>query len=189
MRLRSTALSATLAGALVALADPAGADPARADPQGGCLRSESVSLPAERFRDNGDGTVTDIASKLMWMRCSTGQRWQSQSGACVGAAGAMSWREAQGHADQVNLDGRASFSDWRLPSVRELATITARECARPRTNVAVFPGTAPAAYWSATPRAGEASGERVFALGFGAQGVFAARKDERHHLRLVRSGP
>lgn len=183
----SAVLSATLAGALVALAGPVSADPARADPRGGCLRSESVSLPAERFRDNGDGTVTDVASKLMWMRCSMGQRWQS--GACVGAAGALSWPEAQGHADQVNLEGRASFSDWRLPSVRELATITARECARPRTNVAVFPGTAPAAYWSATPRAGEASGERVFALGFGAQGVFAARKDERHHLRLVRSGP
>ncbi|WP_295644059.1 DUF1566 domain-containing protein [uncultured Methylibium sp.] len=188
MRVRRAALAAALVGALAASAMPvAAADPVRADPQGGCARSESASLPAERFRDNGDGTITDIASKLMWMRCSMGQRWQS--GACVGAAGVASWPEAQRHADQMNLDGGASFSDWRLPSVRELATITARECFRPRTNVAIFPGTAPAAYWSATPRAGEASGERVFALGFGAQGVFAARKDERHHLRLVRSGP
>lgn len=176
------AWAATLLGAMAAVAVPA-----RADPQGGCQRGESVSLPSERFRDNGNGTVTDTESRLMWMRCSMGQRWQS--GACVGAAGLASWRDAQGHADQVNLDGSAAFSDWRLPSLRELATITARECSRPRTNSAVFPGTAPAAYWSATPRAGEAGGELVFALGFGADGVRAARKDERHHLRLVRSGP
>lgn len=182
MSLRRAALSATLAGALGALSGTV-----LADPPGGCAQDDTVSLPAERFRDNGDGTVTDVASRLMWMRCSMGQRWHS--GACIGAAGVASWPEAQRHADQANLDGSASFSDWRLPSVRELATITARECVRPRTNLAVFPGTVAAAYWSATPRAGEAGGERVFALGFGAQGVFAARKDERHHLRLVRSGP
>lgn len=148
------------------------------------------SLPTARFRDNGDGTVTDLESKLMWMRCSTGQL--AQTGRCSGTAGALSWSDAQRHADTVNLDASAFYNDWRMPSLRELASITARECASartPRTNAAVFPGTAPAAYWSATPRPGEKSGERVFALGFGAEGVLVARKDERHHLRLVRTGP
>lgn len=177
----SAALAATVLGALLAIPGPV-----RADPLNSCIQGQGASLPAGRFRDHGDGTVTDVESKLMWMRCSLGQRWQS--GACVGAAGAVSWRDAQGHADEVNLDGGASFSDWRLPSLRELATITARECTRPRTNVRVFPGTATAAYWSATSRAGEASGERAYVLGFGAEGVLVARKDERHHLRLVRSG-
>jgi hypothetical protein len=182
MRLRSVALSVAVWGALVATSGPARADPLKA-----CVQGEAVSMPAGRFHDNGNGTVTDVDSKLMWMRCSVGQRWHA--GACVGAAGALSWRDAQGHADQVNLDGAALFSDWRLPSLRELATITARECVRPRTNLVVFPGTATAAYWSATARPGGASGELAYALGFGGEGVFAARKDERHHLRLVRSGP
>ena len=146
-------------------------------------------MPAERFRDNGDGTVTDTASKLMWMRCSTGQRWQAQAGRCSGSAGALSWGQAIQLADQLNADGAAFYNDWRVPSLRELATITARECSGPRTNLAVFPGTAPAAYWSATARPGETGNERLLALGFGSEGVFAARKDERHHLRLVRTGP
>lgn len=170
----------------MALALAAGLVPVAAAPVQ-CAAGDALSMPSERFRDNGDGTVTDVASKLMWMRCSMGQNWQS--GRCAGAVGALSWGQAQQHADKVNLDGAAFYNDWRVPSLRELATITARECTRPRTNTAVFPGTAPAAYWSVTARPGEAGGERVFALGFGAEGVFVARKDERHHLRLVRTGP
>lgn len=161
--------------------------PAQAAPEAGCTPDAAVSMPAGRFVDHDDGTVTDRASKLMWMRCSVGQRWQA--GRCAGVPGAVTWREAQQHADDVNLDGVAQHNDWRLPSLRELASITARECTGLRTNPAVFPGTAPAAYWSATPRAGDAVQPRVFTLGFGAEGVFAAGQNERHHLRLVRSGP
>jgi hypothetical protein len=123
------------------------------------------------------------------MRCSTGQRWSSQSGRCSGSADALSWGQARQLAERLNADATAFYNDWRVPSLRELATITARECSQPRTNLAVFPGTATAAYWSATPRPGEGSTERLLALGFGNEGVFAARKDERHHLRLVRTGP
>ena len=36
---------------------------------------------------------------------------------------------------------------------------------------------------------GENAGERVLALSFGAEGVMLARKDERFHVRLVRTGP
>ncbi len=40
------------------------------------------SLPSARFQDNGDGTVTDVESKLMWMRCASGQQWLGKR--CVG---------------------------------------------------------------------------------------------------------
>jgi hypothetical protein len=149
--------------------------------------SGASSLPPSRFQDNGDGTVTDVESKLMWMRCSSGQ--QRQGKRCVGAAGVYGWAEAQRHADTINLDGAAFFNDWRLPSLRELATITDRGCKNPRTSLLVFPGTPAAPYWSSTPRPGESVGERVLALSFGAEGVMLARKDERFHVRLVRTGP
>jgi Protein of unknown function (DUF1566) len=145
------------------------------------------SLPSARFHDNGDGTVTDVESKLMWMRCSSGQQRQDQR--CVGEAELFGWTDAQRHADQVNRDGAAFFNDWRLPALRELATITDRGCENPRTNLAVFPSTPAAPYWSSTARPGENAGERVLALSFGAEGVMLARKDERFHLRLVRTGP
>lgn len=146
----------------------------------------TASMAAERFRDNGDGTVTDLESKLMWMRCASGQQWQGRQ--CVGAAVAYGWAEAQRHALQVNHEGAAFFNDWRLPALRELATITDRGCSDPRTNAVVFPGTPAAPFWSATPRPGD-RGERRLALSFGAAGVMLAHQDERFHVRLVRTGP
>jgi Protein of unknown function (DUF1566) len=143
------------------------------------------SLPAERFRDNGDGTVTDRESKLMWMRCSVGQQWLGTR--CVGSAGAYDWLDAQRQADRLSRDGSAFFNDWRVPTLRDLATITDRACAAPRTNLSVFPGTPAAPFWSSTPRPGEKAGERALALSFGADGVVLARKDERFHVRLVRT--
>ncbi len=145
------------------------------------------SLPSARFQDNGDGTVTDVESKLMWMRCSSGQRWQGER--CAGAAESFGWADAQRHADKVSRSASAFFNDWRVPALRELATITDRGCNNPRTNLSVFPGTPAAPFWSSTPRPGERGGERVLALHFGAGGVMLARKDERFHLRLVRTGP
>lgn len=180
-RVRRAATLAVLGACALAWA------PVQAEPDAACSPDTAVSMPTTRFVDHGDGTVSDRLSKLMWMRCSVGQRWQPDR--CAGAAGAVTWREAQQHADEVNLDAVALHSDWRLPSLRELASITARECLRVRTNPAVFPATAPAAYWSTTARAGEAGTPRVFALDFGARGVVAASHDERHHLRLVRTGP
>ena len=147
----------------------------------------AASLAPARFQDNGDGTVTDVESKLMWMRCSSGQQWQGKR--CVGAAEVYGWADAQRHADKTSRDGAAFFNDWRVPALRELATITDRGCKNPRTNLAVFPGTPAAPFWSSTARPGENAGERVLALSFGAEGVMLARKDERFHVRLVRTGP
>jgi Protein of unknown function (DUF1566) len=148
--------------------------------------SGASSLPAARFKDNGDGTVTDVESKLMWMRCASGQQWQSER--CTGAADAHGWADAQRHADKVNGDGAAFFNDWRVPALPELATITDRGCDNPRTNLSIFPGTPAAPFWSSTPRPGENNGERALALSFGADGVMLARKSERFHVRLVRTG-
>ena len=154
--------------------------------QQACNGGES-SLPSARFQDNGDGTVTDVESKLMWMRCSSGQQWIGNR--CTSTATAYGWADAQRHADQVSSEGAAFFNDWRVPSLRELATITDRGCKNPRTNASVFPGTPAAPYWSSTPRPGENAGERALGLSFGAEGVVLARKDERFHVRLVRTGP
>jgi len=168
---------ALLAGASIA----AGAGAPQA-----CGRGAS-SLPFERFRDNGDGTVTDVASGLMWMRCSVGQDWRA--GRCVGTARSYNWGDAQRQADRVSRDGHAFFSDWRVPGLRDLATITDRACDNPRTNLAVFPGTPAAPYWSSTPRPGEKAADRALALSFGADGVVLAAKAQRFHVRLVRTAP
>ena len=147
----------------------------------------ALSSPTQRFQDHGDGTVTDVELQLMWMRCSSGQQ---QSGArCSGAAGRYEWADARRLADTINRDGNAFFNDWRLPSVRELATISERRCSNPRINLAVFPETPAAAYWSSTLRPSQPGISTPFTLDFGAGGVQFADAQERMHVRLVRNAP
>ncbi len=143
------------------------------------------SAAAARFEDNGDGTVTDKRLKLMWMRCSAGQ--SVGHGACTGDASRLDWAQAQLYAAEVNQRGNLFFSDWRVPLLRELATITEAQCANPRINLGAFPLTPAAFYWSATARAGEGPQSRAYALSFGAEGVEIMDKKESNHVRLVRA--
>ena len=149
-----------------------------------CVAAEST-LPLTRFHDNGDGTVTDVESKLMWMRCPSGQRWVNAR--CTGKAATYNWVAAARQADQISSNGEAFFNDWRVPALRDLATITDRGCKNPRTNLVVFPGTPPSAFWTSTARPGGKPEDMALALSFGAEGVMAARKEERFHVRFVRN--
>lgn len=154
---------------------------------GGSGVPDGRSAPTSRFQENGDGTVTDKESKLMWMRCSAGQAWALESGRCNGEADRLSWSAAQSFASDVNRRGSFFFNDWRVPQLRELATITERACVSPRVNLAVFPGTEPREYWSATSRPGTRDESFAYALSFGAAGIAYRPKDEAHRVRLVRT--
>ncbi|MFC1507351.1 DUF1566 domain-containing protein [Thermoproteota archaeon] len=57
------------------------------------------------YQDNGDGTVTDLNTGLMW---------QQDPG------GKMTWEEAVSGADTFTLAG---YDDWRLPTIKELYSL------------------------------------------------------------------
>jgi hypothetical protein len=61
------------------------------------------------FHDNGDGTVTDRATGLMWSKTDSrkGMNWQA----------ALTWIEAK------NAEKHLGYSDWRLPNAKELQSI------------------------------------------------------------------
>jgi hypothetical protein len=145
----------------------------------------SRSMPTDRFEDQGDGTVIDRTTRLMWMKCALGQT--SSPDGCAGAAQAYTWDAAQAEAQALNRGGRLFYSDWRLPQLRELASITERSCQNPRTNLAVFPATPATPHWTATMRPGASSTTAVYALSFGAEGVQLLDKTERAQVRLVRT--
>jgi hypothetical protein len=146
-----------------------------------------LSTPTARFEDNGDGTVTDKESKLMWMRCAVGQTWAK--GTCSGAAAALTWQGGLDAAQTINKRGNFFFSDWRLPQVPELAGIAERQCKNPRINLTVFPRTPSAPFWTATSRPSTAVETFAFVLGFGADGIQYVSKEETHDVRLVRTTP
>ncbi|HOJ04597.1 MAG TPA: DUF1566 domain-containing protein [Bacteroidota bacterium] len=58
------------------------------------------------FVDNGDGSITDNATGLMWQ--------QSDDGV------ARDWEHALEYAEQATLAG---YTDWRLPDIKELQSI------------------------------------------------------------------
>jgi hypothetical protein len=143
-----------------------------------------LSAPTERFTDNGDGTVTDKTSGLMWMRCAVGQEWTGDT--CAGEAETFAWPAAEAAAASVNEGGEHFFSDWRVPGLRDLAMIIERECRDPRINLTVFPNTPPTFFWTSTRREDDAD-ERVYALSFGPEGVEPHETTLAHQLRLVRT--
>lgn len=143
-----------------------------------------LSAPTERFVDNGDGTVTDSASGLMWMRCALGQAWNGNT--CDGEASTYAWPAAQAAADEANASGNYFFSDWRVPGLRDLAMIIERNCVNPRINLAVFPNTASDFFWTSSAREDDPD-QRVYALSFGPEGVEPHAPSLAHHLRLVRT--
>lgn len=108
-----------------------------------------ASTPDSQLVDNGDGTITDLKTGLMWQKCSQGQ----SSGDCsVGSAEAFTWQQALQRAQTVNSSGGfAGHVDWRLPNIKELVTLVERQCMHPAINLTRFPNTPEAFYWSSTP--------------------------------------
>ena len=86
---------------------------------------EGVAWPTTRFRDNLDGTVTDILTGLIWLKdacCDkfwfldfTGQNKRNWSEALT-AAHAL----ANGYC---GLSDASDTGDWRLPNVKELQSL------------------------------------------------------------------
>lgn len=80
-----------------------------------CTLSHADDLIGELFRDNHDGTITDVRTNLIWMRCSMGQEWNGQI--CEGEAKQVNWANANASALNSSFLGK---TDWRLPTFSEL---------------------------------------------------------------------
>jgi hypothetical protein len=61
------------------------------------------------FVDNGDGTITDRATGLMWAKGDSGK--------------GLDWQEALAWAQRMNAQDYLGHHDWRVPGVKELQSI------------------------------------------------------------------
>lgn len=106
-----------------------------------------VSWAAGSYTYNAAGDeVTDTATGLVWKRCSAGQTWGG--GTCSGTAAFMTHEQALTHAT-----GQAG---WRLPNVKELASIVDGSRNSPAIDILAFPNTSTFFYWTSSPHAGSA---------------------------------
>ena len=146
------------------------------------------TAPDSRFQNNGDGTVSDLQTGLMWQHCSVGQ---SGDDCETGAISNFTWDLALQYPASVNSSGGfAGHSDWRLPNRNELVSLVEEACVSPAINQTLFPNTPSAIFWTSSPYGGadslSATNNWIVDFEFGRSNVFTFR-DESYNVRLVRS--
>ncbi|MBW2662721.1 MAG: DUF1566 domain-containing protein [Deltaproteobacteria bacterium] len=147
-----------------------------------------VDLPSPRFTDNGDGTVTDNLTRLIWLKNAN----------CFGG---RTWYEALSDANQLadescDLTDGSVPGDWRLPNVKELLSLMHYGYAYPSLSNAdgtgqwsegdSFSGVQPVRYWSSTANVEVTAKAKFVALSGGG----ATNTDKTDHLCVwpVRGG-
>lgn len=90
------------------------------------------TIPAH-FIDNGDGTVKDMLTNLIWL--------------AMPATDSMTWESALVFADSLTAAGH---SDWRMPNIKELQSINDESKINPSINQTFFTGVKVAQFWSST---------------------------------------
>ena len=121
------------------------------------------------FIDNGNGTVTDTITGLMWQQAT--------------APGTYSWKQAITYCENLTLAG---YSDWRLPNRNELQSIVDYSRYNPSIDTTYFPGTVAYYYWSSTTPADYTS--YAWFVNFYNGSVYIYYKFGGFYVRAVRGG-
>ena len=149
----------------------------------------AITATTNHLVDNNSGTVSDSKTGLIWKKCSEGQSYNSSTNSCDGVAGKFNWQAALQQAQAVNAGGNGESlgqTDWRVPNIKELASIVELSCYSPTIDEQVFPATSNKAYWSFSLVANV--GYRAWIVSFFTGKDYAEYKDYSGSVRLVRSG-
>ena len=77
------------------------------------LGGDLILTDEKRFCDNGDGTVTDKETNLMW----------SQTDAYQDTSKWSNWFMAEDYIKSLNIKKFAGYVNWRLPNIEEAETL------------------------------------------------------------------
>jgi len=122
----------------------------------------------KRFKDYCEGTLTDTVSGLMWQKQFTNP---------------LSWAQAVDYAKKLGLAG---YTDWRLPTVKELLTLVDYSKRAPASS---FPGMPLEWFWSSSsyvPNSDESDSGVAWVVSFLNGSVSAREKSYCTHIRCVR---
>lgn len=123
------------------------------------------------YIDNGNGTVTDTTTGLMWQQ-DTPDNY-------------MTWKNALSYCENLDLGG---YTDWRLPTIKELRSIVDYSRYNPAIDTTVFKDTFASFYWSNTTHSYYTSGAWGVDFYYGYGYAATTSKYDSHYVRAVRSG-
>jgi hypothetical protein len=92
--------------------------------QDGEIRA-GIAWPSPRFTDNGNGTVTDNLTGLMWVKDGDIIKTRDPGFDADGTAGdgQVTWQHALDYIKKLNQENYLDHNDWRLPNISELASL------------------------------------------------------------------
>ncbi|MBU2652231.1 MAG: DUF1566 domain-containing protein [Bacteroidetes bacterium] len=84
-----------------------------------------IPIPSDRFTDNGNGSVTDTFTGLMWVKDANliATRNPSFDQDRTPGDGDIDWKTAFDYVDLLNNDNYLGHNDWRMPNMVELRSL------------------------------------------------------------------
>jgi len=137
------------------------------------------------FLDMQNGSALDLRTGMVWSKCALGQTYAN--GTCSGEATHFATAyDALNAANRVK-DNYLGQDGFRLPSIKELASIIERQCSYPAINIAVFPDTPSATFLSSTPFPESSDNAVLRTINFSTGEEFTPPVETLRHIRLVKS--
>ena len=128
------------------------------------------------FINNGNSTVTDTITGLMW-------EVKTDDGGSRDKDNTHDWEGALSYCENLTLVG---YNDWRLPDRNELQSLVDYTQYGPCIDTIYFPNTVSSNYWSSTTYAGNTFS--AWGVSFSDGGVGNRSKSGGNYVRAVRGG-
>jgi formylglycine-generating enzyme required for sulfatase activity len=129
----------------------------------------TTAFSVSHFTDNGDGTITDNFTGLIWQK--------------IKSPNTMTWEEALSYSKGFSLAGK---SDWRLPNVKELQSLNDEKLFKPSFNKNYFINVLSGNYWTSTTLKNTTSRTWDINVDYGI--VSYNEKTVKENVLLVRGG-
>lgn len=145
----------------------------------------SVTTDDEDFIISEDepGIVIHSTTGLAWARCVVGQEWNVDDEVCEGSAKQLTWQDALKLSTSYELEQKTG---WRVPNIKELASIVERNCVTPSANLTIFDNTPIKNFWSSSPNTAAAQADEAWAVSFSNGRLDSNLKNSDFYVRMVK---
>ncbi len=141
---------------------------------------KGISAPTQRFTDNGNGTITDRFTGLIWMKNAN-------------VFGQRTWDQAMDDANNLasgpgGLTDVSQAGDWRLPNLKELQSLADYGKIQPALPAGhPFSGVLSTYYWTSTTHG--LYTDAAWTVAFGDGYIYTDYKTASYYVWCVKGGP